>query len=350
MLTLCRKRYPGRCGDGSARVGGGLQSSIYVILTFGIAAMVLLGLTWRETAVVFGQKRSVALLTNAFFAAAVDCTTSILFWPFAGLFQHKYVIALSVGEGMTGVIAAILVWIQVSPGPNASPLFSASVYFFLLGVVMLISLTAFYCLNTLKRAHMKRLDVRIYQHSDNDSASQLLLVDNRTSTDETSSSSGTQLPSNKQLSAKPNMIADMTEGEPMYEEPQARERSISYVTLQDSRHFGGRISDEAFFILLVGVLAACQNGLWTSILPYTIYSHDLLQLVQTISLCIIPLGAFLPFWYQPRFEAHVAAAVVWLITSISLLVIGIRRSRIQTDALASIAAILGSFMFSFSKS
>ncbi|KAG7219475.1 hypothetical protein INR49_009309 [Caranx melampygus] len=59
----------------------------------------LLGFFWKETAVVAGSPRSVALLALTFFLAAVDCTSSVTFLPFMMRLQPQYLTTYYIGEG-----------------------------------------------------------------------------------------------------------------------------------------------------------------------------------------------------------------------------------------------------------
>jgi len=72
---------------GTLRQHGTPVRATLVVLLLGAAAVAATGELWQKTAVVGGRERSVALLGGVFCCAAVDCTTTLLFWPFAAEFR-----------------------------------------------------------------------------------------------------------------------------------------------------------------------------------------------------------------------------------------------------------------------
>ncbi|XP_067468430.1 riboflavin transporter 2 [Thunnus thynnus] len=147
---------------------------IYVIIALGTVASFLLGFFWKETVVVAGVPRSVALLVLTFFLAAVDCTSSVTFLPFMMRLKPQYLTTYYIGEGVSGLLPALValiqgvgvvhcinstqslnqtlntsnstltfeVWAQYQPAN-----FSAEVFFFILSAMMLVCLAAFLLLN-----------------------------------------------------------------------------------------------------------------------------------------------------------------------------------------------------------
>ncbi|XP_060080251.1 solute carrier family 52, riboflavin transporter, member 3-B-like [Ylistrum balloti] len=81
---------------------------IYIILTIGTLACLLLSLFWKNTSFVAGEERSTALLTLHFFLSIVDCTSSVLFLPFMSLFKVEYMTGYFIGEGMSGLIPSLV--------------------------------------------------------------------------------------------------------------------------------------------------------------------------------------------------------------------------------------------------
>ena len=67
---------------------------------------------WERTVVIFGEQRSWAVLLFAFLSASSDCTSSVVYWPFAGSFLPRYISGMAVGEGLSGVVAALLSQLQ----------------------------------------------------------------------------------------------------------------------------------------------------------------------------------------------------------------------------------------------
>ena len=60
----------------------------------------------------WGAERSWAVLLFTFLSAASDCTSSVVYWPFAGSFLPRYISWMAVGEGLSGVVAALFVQVQ----------------------------------------------------------------------------------------------------------------------------------------------------------------------------------------------------------------------------------------------
>lgn len=144
---------------------------IYVIIGLGTVASFLLGFFWKQTVVVAGAPRSVALLVLTFFLAAVDCTSSVTFLPFMMRLKPQYLTTYYIGEGVSGLLPALVALIQgvgvvhcingtqsLNDSSNSSVTFdlqaqyqaanfSAEVFFFFLSAMMLVCLVAFLLLN-----------------------------------------------------------------------------------------------------------------------------------------------------------------------------------------------------------
>ncbi|KAM8883223.1 riboflavin transporter 2 isoform 1-T2 [Synchiropus picturatus] len=159
FVTLMHRFRPGALNE---------TAVIYIIVGLGTAASFLLGFFWKETVEVAGASRSVALLALTFFLAAVDCTSSVTFLPFMSRLQPQYLTTYYIGEGVSGLLPALVALIQgvgvvhcVSSTHNftnssvPSELvaqyqpanFSAEVFFFILSAMMLVCLGAFLLLN-----------------------------------------------------------------------------------------------------------------------------------------------------------------------------------------------------------
>ncbi|CAB1447256.1 unnamed protein product [Pleuronectes platessa] len=144
---------------------------IYVIIGLGTAASCLLGFFWKETVVVAGVSRSVALLVLTFFLATVDCTSSVTFLPFMMRLKPQYLTTYYIGEGVSGLLPALVALIQgvgvvhclnstqsLTHSLNGSVTFdlqaqyqpanfSPEEFFFFLSAMMLVCLVAFLLLN-----------------------------------------------------------------------------------------------------------------------------------------------------------------------------------------------------------
>uniref|UniRef100_A0A8C2XG95 Riboflavin transporter n=1 Tax=Cyclopterus lumpus TaxID=8103 RepID=A0A8C2XG95_CYCLU len=165
FVTLMHRFRPGALNEAAI---------IYAIIGLGTAASFLLAFFWKETVVVAGAPRSVALLVLTFFLATVDCTSSVTFLPFMMRLKTQYLTTYYIGEGLSGLLPALVALIQgvgvvhcinstrfLNHTLNSSDSsvtfdlqaqyqpanFSAEVFFFFLSAMMLVCLAAFLLLN-----------------------------------------------------------------------------------------------------------------------------------------------------------------------------------------------------------
>ncbi|XP_071751121.1 riboflavin transporter 2 [Centroberyx gerrardi] len=174
FVTLMHRFRPGALNE---------TAVIYVIIALGTVASFLLAFFWRESVEVAGVPRSVALLVLTFFLSAVDCTSSVTFLPFMMRLKPQYLTTYYIGEGVSGLLPALVALIQgvgvvhcvnstqaVNHTLNSSHSaatfelraqyqpanFSAEAFFFFLSAMMLVCLLAFLLLNyhpTVAREH-----------------------------------------------------------------------------------------------------------------------------------------------------------------------------------------------------
>lgn len=297
LKSLRRHRY----GNGQ-RVN---NVATYAILILGAVAISIVGHGWHTTSRIFSGEHSVLLIVGTFFAAGVDCTTSILFWPFAGRFYDPYVTGLAVGEGMSGVVASALTWIQTARSPN-SLLFSVSAYFYMLAAIMIISAAAFHALRIWKGSKAQMHD---------------------------------GLSEESQREVDRPLITNDDESE------------TNLYKINGKMHLRGTVSDRILFIGFLGLLSALQNGVSKSMLPYTIYDDDkLLFAITSASLCVDPIGAFLPFIWTPGLTGQLSVVLVWLMSCLILVVIAVKGKTSSTNSPSAIFGILSAFAMAFSKS
>ncbi|XP_068603325.1 riboflavin transporter 2 [Brachionichthys hirsutus] len=165
FVTLMHRFRPGALNE---------TAVIYAIVSLGTVASFLLGFFWKETAVVAGAPRSVALLVLTFFLATVDCTSSVTFLPFMMRLEPRFLTTYYIGEGVSGLLPALVALVQgvgvldclngtqttnlTLSSSNSSVTFdlqahyqpanfSAEVFFFFLSAMMLVCLLAFLLLN-----------------------------------------------------------------------------------------------------------------------------------------------------------------------------------------------------------
>ncbi|NWR45276.1 S52A3 protein, partial [Regulus satrapa] len=142
---------------------------IYAIISVGIMACLLLAFLWNHTSLIAGTSHSIPFLILTFFLALVDCTSSVTFLPFMMQLQPQYTSTFFIGEGLSGLIPALIALGQgsgISSCTNVSyqvnittgnetveletrylpPKFSTLIFFLLMTAMMVICLLAFYFL------------------------------------------------------------------------------------------------------------------------------------------------------------------------------------------------------------
>ncbi|XP_069700255.1 solute carrier family 52, riboflavin transporter, member 3-A isoform X2 [Periplaneta americana] len=165
LYSISQKLFPGRIKD---------CWIIYVILSFGTIALLLMGFFYHKTTDIGGSEHSTALFILSFFGALVGCTSSVLFMPFMSNFREIYLISYFVGEGLSGFLPSVVGLIQgvggnpvcVPSADNSSvvvpytapPRFSTQAFFFFLFAMMTLSTVSFFLLNNLRLCESERTD------------------------------------------------------------------------------------------------------------------------------------------------------------------------------------------------
>jgi len=148
---------------------------ITLLLTLGCVASLTLTLAWDWKGNLGGESHSVGLFLCVFCLSLVDCTSSVLFLPYMGLFRQIYLNSYLIGEGMSGFIPSIAALVQgVSGNPvctnitldngtvviqpiTGQPRLSTATFFAFLFVMMMLSLVAFLMLQHLSLAKEERI-------------------------------------------------------------------------------------------------------------------------------------------------------------------------------------------------
>eukprot|EP00039_Didymoeca_costata_P032348 m.37451 g.37451 ORF g.37451 m.37451 type:complete len:436 (+) comp9316_c0_seq2:415-1722(+) len=238
-----------------------LHGATYFILSIGTVATVLIGVLWKETTTIAGVNHSSALIILVFFAAIVDCTTSLLFWPFVGEYRSQYVPALSLGEGLTGLVASGLSWIQTAKSRDHLIL-SVSDFFYILGAMMAASMMSFFLLRSLARALAQR----------NEPLSR--------------------------TSKTVNLADESVANDPLLPSNEDRFPANSHLTGDESRDW---TSFTTHIIFSLGILSVYQNGVRPAIMTYACmpYGSVTYHVANTMLLCMDPIGAVAAYFYRP---------------------------------------------------
>ncbi|XP_074744557.1 solute carrier family 52, riboflavin transporter, member 3 [Strix uralensis] len=81
---------------------------IYLVVSVGVVACLLLAFLWNYTSPIAGRPHSTAFLVLTFFLSLVDCTSSVTFLPFMMQLQPQYLTTFFIGEGLSGLIPALI--------------------------------------------------------------------------------------------------------------------------------------------------------------------------------------------------------------------------------------------------
>ncbi|XP_069740426.1 solute carrier family 52, riboflavin transporter, member 3-A [Narcine bancroftii] len=119
-VTLLHRFAPGKMKEVLA---------IYIILSIGITACLLMVFLWKETTLLAGELHSTAFLILTFFLSLVDCTSSVTFLPFMMRLESMYITTYFIGEGLSGFVpglvalsqgAGMIKCVNVSKAANAT--------------------------------------------------------------------------------------------------------------------------------------------------------------------------------------------------------------------------------------
>uniref|UniRef100_A0A8C8YEL6 Riboflavin transporter n=1 Tax=Prolemur simus TaxID=1328070 RepID=A0A8C8YEL6_PROSS len=87
---------------------------IFILLGVGTIACVLFAFLWNMTSWLLGGSHSIAFIVLTFFLALVDCTSSVTFLPFMNRLPTQYLTTFFVGEGLSGLLPALVALAQGS--------------------------------------------------------------------------------------------------------------------------------------------------------------------------------------------------------------------------------------------
>lgn len=99
FVTLMHRFWPGLLKE---------VAVIYVVVSLGVVACLLLAFLWNQTSLIAGTLHSTAFLVLTFFLSLVDCTSSVTFLPFMMQLEPQYLTTFFIGEGLSGLIPALI--------------------------------------------------------------------------------------------------------------------------------------------------------------------------------------------------------------------------------------------------
>lgn len=289
-VTIAKRAAPTRVAD---------WYLVYLIIGIGIASCALLAGLWDRTAVVGGQEHSVALLVLMMFLSLVDCTSSVVYLTYMAFLPAQYLTAFYIGEGLSGLIPAIIGLIQglgkdaicvnttVTTGNETSyemfpeydpPLFSVEVFFVILTALLCLSAIAFsflhfhpYC----RRYHLTTGEITVY---DNDAAS-------------TATEDGVHTAEQQVSSSQTKLYAAKTTSNSKTAPPTTIPAEFSLTS--------GRV---LALLGIVGWINALTNGVLPSLQSYSCLPYGNLAYNLTVKLSVLanPLACFFGLFLQVR--------------------------------------------------
>lgn len=133
-----------------------IPTATYLSLLIGACAMCVLGFKWNYTTQFLGREHSVILLAMSTCAAMSDCSSNILYWPYAGaVFGTSGLLWLGIGEASSLLVSSALSWVQSLTGSSTDAWFSPSAYFFVLAFIMLCGMACYYRLRSIETSRRR---------------------------------------------------------------------------------------------------------------------------------------------------------------------------------------------------
>lgn len=150
---------------------------VYFLLCIGMLGSIVAASFYNHTTYAFGTDRSLHLFAAVFLFAFLDCSSTVIFMPYMGRFLEPFLISYLTGVSVGGLIPSIASLVQGaaeyghSCASNqtiedvshvaAEPRFGVSTFFILTCSIYLISIGAFYCIDTLKVFKQQHANVTI---------------------------------------------------------------------------------------------------------------------------------------------------------------------------------------------
>lgn len=105
LFTLLHHFWPGSVSE---------VPIIFAVLGVGTVTCTLFAFLWNVTSWVQGSHHSITFMVLTFFLALVDCTSSVTFLPFMSQLPTHYLTTFFVGEGLSGLLPALVALAQGS--------------------------------------------------------------------------------------------------------------------------------------------------------------------------------------------------------------------------------------------
>lgn len=306
--------------------------TIFIILVTAILAMMIKAFVWMVTI----KDHSVPLFCLVGISALVSCTSSVVFLPYMARFKPGYISAYYIGQGLCGMLPGLLGLAQglgqepeciVFPNESVSnemtlsnytvglvrvkykpPLFSVSVFFGALTLLLLISTIAFYVLNFTMfcRAEMVRFEI-----AHKSLESDFKEINSVSSSDAANAASSPFIPENMDTLKEKNANDVLLSLSPEPVLGEARKTSTDC--------FIKRHSHPIVLLTTVGILNALTNGLLPATQSYTCLPYG--RITYTLSIRLSSIASPLASLSTLFLPSASLAVIILLMTVASLIAV-----------------------------
>ena len=273
------------------------KHGVYLLVTVGSAACLLLVFMWKDTSYIGGYKHSTGLLFAVFLLSLADCTSSVVFLPYMSIFKPQYISALYFGEGLSGLVPSFVALGQgvgktvcvnktevVNQTMNITtlqeeylpPNFPVESFFYFLFSIMIVCGLAFSLLNYLPYCTKEHVS------SDMDVASQARFINGETAED----------------SWKYKSFQNPDDDNEDEANREVDSQCHCEVIIENSNGFKLTKSNFIYLLALVFIINALTNGILSSSQPYATipYGSETYHLVATLSMIANPLACGVAFF------------------------------------------------------
>lgn len=289
--------------------------AVCTLVTVGVAASLALAWCWDRTAVVLGRQRSVWLMALVLVAGCVDCSTSVVYWPFAMEFKRSHVVALAVGEGMSGLVTGVL---GLAQNPAGHMRFSVRTFFIVIAVLMAASGAAYLVLAFWRGVEGERRFASVADAISR-SSSPLLRPLGGGSGGSGSSGGGSDAPVTAAQAAAAGVGGCTATLPPLASRQRALEAMERLLPPRYHAHVWRCVRTPAMHL---AALSFVQNGVLVSIITYALlpfpHGNSLLLAAGVAAMTLDPLASFAVGWL-PRAPSLPRLAAAWLPLTVAVL-------------------------------
>lgn len=138
VFPFLYKAVTGWCMSAESRRKA-ISSTVFILLVFGCAVLLLAAFFWDSTISVDGSEYSGVLLLCSFMAGGIGTMSNVTYWAFATRYPTHCTKALSTGMTFGGLVLSCIILAQDA---GAHPRFSATVYFLIAASLQIMMLVA----------------------------------------------------------------------------------------------------------------------------------------------------------------------------------------------------------------